>query len=59
MAIGIVIPNGFDKDNLITNLLLDINNRLNGLLFLYDSIIDYNGEPYCGPMMKEIKQNKF
>jgi hypothetical protein len=59
MAIGIVIQNGFDKNNLVTNLLLDINNRLNGLLFLYDSIIDYNGEPYCGPMMKEIKQNKF
>lgn len=54
LILGFVIENGFDEDNVILNLILDICNRLNGLLFVHDSIIDYDGEPICGPMVEVI-----
>jgi hypothetical protein len=51
--IGMVINPAFDAEPKIIDFLYSFNNRLNGLLFLYDSLIDYDGRPLMGPLTDE------
>lgn len=49
-AMGCVITPGFDEDGQVEAFLLELTNRLNGLLFIYNSIIDYDEKPLAGPL---------
>ncbi len=52
-VMGMVINPVFDKEPKTIDFLYGFNNRLNGLLFLYDSLIDYDGSPLTGPLANE------
>jgi hypothetical protein len=52
-AMGCVITPSFDQDGQAEGFLLEMTNRLNGLLFIYDSIVDYDGNPLTGPLAKQ------
>ena len=45
-----VIEPGLDEERQVEEFLMELNYRLNGLLFIYDSIVDYDGEPLAGPL---------
>jgi hypothetical protein len=47
---GCVIEPGFDDSGIVQTFLLELNRRLNSLLFLWDSLVDFNGQPLIGPM---------
>ncbi len=47
---GCVIEPGFDEDGVVQNFLLEFNRRLNALLFVWDSLVDFNGQPLIGPL---------
>jgi hypothetical protein len=49
-VMGCVIEPRFDDQGVVQDFLLEFNNRLNGLLFVYDSVVDYDGEPLVGPL---------
>ena len=49
-VMGCVVEPGFDDQGIVQNFLLEFNSRLNGLLFVCDSIVDYDGEPLVGPL---------
>ncbi len=52
-AMGCVITPGFDQDGQVEAFLLELTNHLNGLLFIYNSIVDYDGNPLAGPLAKQ------
>jgi len=47
---GCVIEPGFDDDGIVQDFLLELNRRLNALLFIWDSLVDFNGHPLIGPL---------
>jgi hypothetical protein len=47
---GCVIEPCFDEDGVVQHFLLELNRRLNALLFVWDSLIDFNGQPLIGPL---------
>jgi hypothetical protein len=47
---GCVIEPGFDEEGVVQHFLLDLNRRLNALLFIWDSLVDFNGQPLIGPL---------
>jgi hypothetical protein len=49
-VLGCVIEPGFDGPGRVRRFLGELNRRLNGLLLLHDSVIDYDGEPLVGPL---------
>ena len=49
-VLGCVIKPGFDQQGKTENFLFEFNNRLNGLLFIHDSVVDHDGEPLVGPL---------
>lgn len=49
---GCVIEPGFDDQGIVQTFLLDLNRQLNSLLFLWDSLVDFNGQPLIGPLAK-------
>jgi len=52
---GCVIEPGFDDGGQVQAFLLDLNWRLNGLLFVFDSVVDYDGRPLVGPLAGPIQ----
>lgn len=52
-VLGCVIEPGFDDDGVVVGFLVNFSARLNGLLFIWDSIIDYDGAVLLGPVMHE------
>ena len=51
-VIGCVIEPGFDEADTTLNFLVALTNRLNGLLFVYDSIVDFDGQVLAGPLQE-------
>ena len=49
-VLGCVIEPGFDELGKVEAFLLEFNRRLNGLLFIHNSVVDYDGEPLAGPL---------
>lgn len=49
-VLGCVIEPGFDGPGKVEHFLYELSRRLNGLLFVHDSVIDYDGEPLVGPL---------
>jgi hypothetical protein len=47
---GCVIEPGFDDGGIVQTFLLELNQRLNSMLFLWDSLVDFNGQPLVGPL---------
>jgi hypothetical protein len=47
---GCVIEPGFDDQGIVQDFLLELNRRLNALLFIWDSLVDFNGQPLIGPL---------
>ncbi len=47
---GCVIEPGFDDDGVVQTFLLELNRRVNSLLFIRDSLVDFIGEPLIGPL---------
>ena len=52
-VIGCVIDPGFDKDGKTFAFLLKFSGGLNGLLFVHNCVIDYDGEVLAGPLRKD------
>jgi hypothetical protein len=52
-VMGCVITPGFEEHGRVEAFLLELTNRLNGLLFIYNSIIDYDGKPLAGPLAEQ------
>lgn len=52
MCLGCVITHDQNHEDDVVNFLFDFNYRLNGLLFLYDSVWDWSGEALCGSHKK-------
>jgi hypothetical protein len=55
-AMGSVISPGFDQQGNVEAFLLDFTSRLNGLLFIHNSIVDHNGQPLAGPLANSPRQ---
>ena len=53
LVLGCVIEPGFDEAGKIQEFLFHFNGLLNGLLFLADTIFDYDGEPLGGPLAEQ------
>ncbi len=53
LVLGCVIEPGFDDEGKIQEFLFQFNSRVNGLLFLGDTIFDYDGEPLGGPLAEQ------
>lgn len=49
-VLGCVVEPGFDDDGIVQDFLLEFNQRLNGLLLIWDSLVDFNGQPLIGPL---------
>jgi len=54
LAIGMVIEPSFDEEPRAIEFLYKLNDRVNGLLFIYDSLVDYDGEPLCGALVEMV-----
>ena len=52
-VIGCTIDPGFDEGGKTFDFLLDFAGGLNGLLFVHNSVIDYDGEVLAGPLRGE------
>lgn len=52
LALGCVISHEEQDTDMVHDFLFAFNNRTNGLMFLYDSVFDYNGEALGGPATK-------
>jgi hypothetical protein len=50
MVLGCVITPGFDEGGTMQDFVFHFNTRLNGLLFISDTIFDYDAEPLGGPL---------
>lgn len=53
MSLGCVIEHEEEDTEAVHDFLFSLNAALNGLLFLYDSIFDFSGEPLGGPAADE------
>lgn len=51
LAIGMVIEPSFDEEPSAIEFLYKLNDRVNGLLFIYNSLVDYDGETLCGTLV--------
>ena len=51
-VLGCVIEPSFDDDGIVQDFLLEFNRRLNGLLLIWDSLVDFNGQPLIGPLAR-------
>jgi hypothetical protein len=49
-VIGCIIDPGLDEGGRTSDFLLDFAGGLNGLLFLHNSVVDYDGEVLVGPL---------
>ena len=47
---GCVILPGFDEGGKVEAFLFELTSRLNGLLFIHNSIVDHDGKPLAGPL---------
>jgi len=58
MCLGCVIEHeeNENKDEDVHEFLFSLNQCLNGLLFMYDSVFDYSGEALCGPCVEDIEE---
>jgi hypothetical protein len=54
-AMGCVISPGFDEAGQVEGFLLELTHRLNGLLFIHNSIVDHDGQPLAGPLATSPK----
>ncbi len=52
LVLGCVILHEEQDTDVVHDFLFAFNNRTNGLMFLYDSVFDYNGEAFAGPATK-------
>lgn len=52
-VLGCVIEPGFDDQGKVEAFLLEFNRRLNGLLFIHNSVVDYDGEALAGPLCNQ------
>ena len=50
LVMGCLIEPGFDEAGEVLNFLVEFTNRLNGLLFVHDSIVNFDGEVLAGPL---------
>jgi ABC-type anion transport system duplicated permease subunit len=55
-AMGMVISPSFEEDDSVLNFLYKFNDRLNGLLFIFDSVVDYDGTPLVGPLVELVSE---
>jgi len=53
LVLGCTITPGFDDAGSIQEFLFEFNGLLNGLLFLADTIFDYDGEALGGPLANQ------
>jgi hypothetical protein len=53
LVLGCVIEPGFDDEGKIQDFLFQFNSLVNGLLFLGDTIFDYDGEALGGPLAEQ------
>jgi hypothetical protein len=49
LCLGCEITHDQEKEEEVHDFLFSFNNALSGLLFLYDTVWDWSGEPLCGP----------
>ena len=49
LVIGCVINPGFDKEGKVIQFLMNFTGKLNGLVFIHNSVIDYDGETLVKP----------
>ena len=54
-VIGCVIEPGFDEAGAVLNFLVQFTNRLNGLLFVHNSVVDFDGQVLVGPL-REVER---
>lgn len=50
LVLGCVVEPGFDEGGKVGDFLFAFNGQLNGLLFIYDTIFDYDGEALGGQL---------
>ncbi|MEP7218130.1 MAG: hypothetical protein ABI876_04395, partial [Bacteroidota bacterium] len=50
MVLGCIVEHKEEDIDAVHSFLISFNGALNGLLFIYDSIIDWSGEALSGPM---------
>mgnify|MGYP001170561888 FL=1 len=55
MALDLEISQNEKNDDDLHNFLFEFNSALNGIMFLYDSIWDYDTSPICGPHFDEAE----
>jgi hypothetical protein len=53
LVLGCVITPGFDEAGQVQEFLFRFNAHFSGLLFFYDSVFDYDGQPLGGPLMEQ------
>lgn len=49
ICLGCVITHEQNDEDDVHSFLFEFNSALNSLMFLYDSLWDWSGEPLCGP----------
>jgi hypothetical protein len=54
-VIGCVIEPKRDDERAIFDFLAGFSSRLNALLFVYDSIVDFDGKALAGPLAENAK----
>jgi hypothetical protein len=52
-VLGCVIEPGFDEAGTVADFLVNFTAGLNGLLFIWDSIVDYDGVALLGPLLQQ------
>ncbi len=57
LPLGCIIEPGFDEDNQIQQFIFNLNDRLNGIMFLSNTIFDFDGEPIAGHFY-DLEQEK-
>ncbi|MEI8363803.1 MAG: hypothetical protein WCG35_11385 [Betaproteobacteria bacterium] len=53
MCLGCEIVHTSESEDDVIEFLASINSLLNGLMFIYDSVLDWNGEALCGPLKND------
>lgn len=49
MCLGCNITHEQEQEEQVQQFLFNFNSTLNGLMFIYDTVWDWSGEPLCGP----------